>query len=146
MDIGDFGTDHNLDHLQVWTTWELWTLQHKKARFSGKKARKSTQKEAKNRCFCVWELDATGSSPVTSTKQTERGQNPLFVCLVDLAADESLLHRACAMCEFESCHFDQNRGFDRSCSRRGNSAADFIIPIKQKEIYLNERHFERNLV
>ena len=68
MDIRDFGTDHNLDHLQVWTTWELWTLQHVKARFSDEKARKSTQNEAKNRCFCVWDVDAAGSNPVTPTK------------------------------------------------------------------------------
>ena len=63
-----FRSDHNLDHLQVWTTWELLTLQHVKARISDEKARKSTQNEAKNRCFCVWELDAAGSRPVTSTK------------------------------------------------------------------------------
>ena len=62
------GADHNLDHLQVWTTWELWTLRHKKARVSDEKARKSTQNEAKNRCFCVWDVDAAGSNPVTPTK------------------------------------------------------------------------------
>ena len=64
----DLSPDHNLDHLQVWTTWELWTLRHEKARVSDEKARKSTQNEAKNRCRAVWELDAAGSSPVTSTK------------------------------------------------------------------------------
>ena len=69
--ICDLRSDHNLDHLQVWTTWKLWVLQHVKARFSDEKARKSTQNEAKNRCFCVWELDAAGSSPVTSTKITD---------------------------------------------------------------------------
>ena len=60
--------DHNFDHLQVWTTWKLWVLQHVKARVSDEKARKSTQKEAKNRCFCVWDVDAAGSNPVTPTK------------------------------------------------------------------------------
>ena len=59
--------DHNLDHLQVWTTWEIWTLRHEKARFSDEKARKSTQNEAKNRCFCVWEHDVAGSNPVSPT-------------------------------------------------------------------------------
>ena len=34
--------DHNLDHLQVWTTWKLWTLRHVKAQVSDEKARKST--------------------------------------------------------------------------------------------------------
>ena len=63
-----FRSDHNLDHLQVWTTWELWTLWHVKARFSDEKARKSTQNEAKNRCFCVWDVDAAGSNPVNPTK------------------------------------------------------------------------------
>ena len=53
--------DHNLDHLQVWTTWDLWTLWHVKARFSDEKAPKSTQNEAKNRCREVWEQDAAGS-------------------------------------------------------------------------------------
>ena len=62
-----FRSDHNLDHLQVWTTWELWTLWHEKARFSDEKARKSTQNEVKNRCFCVWDVDAAGSNPVTPT-------------------------------------------------------------------------------
>ena len=67
-DIRFWGADHNLDHLQVRTTWELWTLQHVKARVSDEKARKSTQNEAKNRCFCVWDVDAAGSNPVTPTK------------------------------------------------------------------------------
>ena len=65
IDIRFWGADHNLDHLQVWTTWELWTLRHEKARVSDEKARKSTQNEAKNRCFCVWDVDAAGSNPVT---------------------------------------------------------------------------------
>ena len=65
--ICDLRSDHNLDHLQVWTTWELWTLRYKKARVSDEKARKSTQNEAKNRCFCVWDVDAAGSNPVTPT-------------------------------------------------------------------------------
>ena len=68
MDLRFWGADHNLDHLQVWTMWELWTLWHEKARFSDEKARKSTKNEAKNRGFCVWELDAAGSSLVTPTK------------------------------------------------------------------------------
>ena len=67
VDIRFWGADHNLDHLQVWTTWKLWVLQHVKARFSDEKARKSTQNEAKNRCFCVWDVDAAGSNPVIST-------------------------------------------------------------------------------
>ena len=67
IDIRFWSADHNLDHLQVWTTWELWTLRYKKARVSDEKARKSTQNEAKNRCFCVWDVDAAGSNPVTPT-------------------------------------------------------------------------------
>ena len=63
----EFRSDHNLDHLQVWTTWEIWTLWHEKARVSDEKARKSTQNEAKNRCFCVWDVDAAGSNPVIPT-------------------------------------------------------------------------------
>ena len=62
-----FRSDHNLDHLQVRTTWEIWTLRYKKARVSDEKVRKSTQNEAKNRCFCVWDVDAAGSNPVTPT-------------------------------------------------------------------------------
>ena len=65
--ICDLMSDHSFDHLQVRTTWELWTLRHEKARFSDKKAPKSTQNDTKNRCSFVWELDAAGSSPVTST-------------------------------------------------------------------------------
>ena len=68
MDLRFWSADHNLDHLQVWTTWEIWTLWHEKARVSDEKARKSTQNEAKNRCFCVWDVDAAGSNPVTPTK------------------------------------------------------------------------------
>ena len=66
--ICDLRSDHSFDHLQVWTTWELWTLRHKKARFSDKKAPKSTQKEAKDLYCFLWEHDAAGSSPVTPTK------------------------------------------------------------------------------
>ena len=65
--ICDLRSDHSFDHLQVRTTWELWTLRHEKARFSDKKAPKTTQKEAKDRYCFLWELDAAGSSPVTST-------------------------------------------------------------------------------
>ena len=66
--ICDLMSDHNLDHLRLRTTWEIWTLWHEKARFSDKKAPKSTQKEAKNRYFFVWDVDAAGSNPVTPTK------------------------------------------------------------------------------
>ena len=83
--ICDLRFDHSFDHLQVRTTWELWTLRYKKARVSDEKARKSTQKEAKDWYCFLWELDAAGSSPVTSTN--------------------SGIHKA-----FEY----QNRGFDRS--------------------------------
>jgi hypothetical protein len=82
--ICDFRSDHNLDHLQVWTTWELWTLQHIKARVSDEKARKSTQNEAKNRCFCVWDVDAAGSNPVTptiSSVHSESEEHSIFFCL-----------------------------------------------------------------
>ena len=90
--ICDLMSDHSFDHLQVWTTWELWTLRHEKARFSDKKAPKSTQNEAKD-CYCfLWELDAAGSSPVTSTN--------------------SGIHKA-----FEY----QNRGFDRKIKAARNS-------------------------
>ena len=73
--ICDLRSDHSFDHLQVRTTWELWTLRHEKARFSDKKAPKSTQNEAKNRYCFVWELDAAGSSPVTSTKKALGNQS-----------------------------------------------------------------------
>ncbi len=63
----DFGSDHNLDHLRIRTTWEVWTLWHEKARFSDKKAPKITQKEVKNRYCFVWDVDAAGSNPVTPT-------------------------------------------------------------------------------
>ena len=66
-DIRFWGADHNLDHLRLRTTWDLWTLWHEKARFSDEKARKSTQNEAKNRCFCVWDHQAAGLSPVAPT-------------------------------------------------------------------------------
>ena len=83
-------SDHNLDHLQVWTTWELWTLWHEKARFSDEKARKSTQNEAKNWCRAVWELDAAGSSPVTSTKTQNRGVFPPFCVLIKTKLTKNL--------------------------------------------------------
>ena len=74
--ICNLRSDHNLDHLQVWTTWELWTLRYKKARVSDEKARKSTQNEAKNRCFCVWDVDAAGSNPVTPTRKSLWSSTP----------------------------------------------------------------------
>ena len=65
--ICDLRSDHSFDHLQVWTTWELWTLRHEKARISDKKTPKSTQNEAKD-CYCfLWDVDAAGSNPVTPT-------------------------------------------------------------------------------
>ena len=66
--ICDLRSDHNLDHLRLRTTWELWTLRHAKARFSDKKAPKSTRNEVKNRYFFVWEHDVAGSNPVIPTK------------------------------------------------------------------------------
>ena len=51
MDLRFWGADHNLDHLQVWIMWKLWTLRHEKARISDEKAPKSTQNEAKD-CYC----------------------------------------------------------------------------------------------
>ena len=66
--ICDLRSDHSFDHLQVWTTWELWTLRHEKARISDKKAPKSTQNEAKDYCCFLWDVDAAGSNPVTPTK------------------------------------------------------------------------------
>ena len=77
--ICDLRSDHSFDHLQHRTTWKLWALQHIKARFSDEKARKSTQNEAKNRCFCVWEQNAAGSSPVTPTSRQCRQPMSLFV-------------------------------------------------------------------
>ena len=70
--ICDLRCDHSFDHLQVRTTWELWTLRHEKARFSDKKAPKSTQKEAKDRYCFLWEHDAAGSNPVTPTNRKGR--------------------------------------------------------------------------
>ena len=67
--ICDLRSDHSFDHLQVWTTWELWTLRHEKARISDKKAPKTTQNEAKDWYCFLWDQDVAGSSPVTSTKQ-----------------------------------------------------------------------------
>ena len=76
--ICDLRSDHNLDHLQLRTMWELWTLRHEKARFSDKKAPKSTQKEAKD-CYCfLWEHDAAGSSPVTPTKTKSKSLRLAF--------------------------------------------------------------------
>ena len=66
--ICDLRSDHSFDHLQVRTTWELWTLRYKKARFSDKKAPKSTRNEAKDGCCFLWDVDAAGSNPVTPTK------------------------------------------------------------------------------
>ena len=65
--ICDLRSDHSFDHLQVRTTWEIWTLRHEKARFSDKKAPKSTQKEAKDGYCFLWDVDAAGSNPVTPT-------------------------------------------------------------------------------
>lgn len=69
--ICDLRSDHNLDHLQVWTTWEIWTLWYIKARVSDEKARKSTKKEAKNRCRAVWDVEAGSSSLPTPTRDTD---------------------------------------------------------------------------
>ena len=66
--IWSLNSDHIFDHLQVRTTWELWTLRHEKARFSDKKAPKSTRNEAKDGYCFLWEHDAAGSNPVTPTK------------------------------------------------------------------------------
>ena len=68
MDLRFWGADHNLDHLQHRTTWEIWTLWHEKARFSDKKAPKSTQNEAKDGYCFLWEQDVAGSNPVIPTK------------------------------------------------------------------------------
>ena len=68
MDLRFWGADHNLDHLQVRTTWEIWTLRHEKARFPDKKAPKSTQNEAKDWYCFLWDVDAAGSNPVIPTK------------------------------------------------------------------------------
>ena len=66
--ICDLRSDHSFDHLQVRTTWEIWTLRHEKARVSDEKARKSTQNEAKKRCRAVWDQDVAGSNPVIPTQ------------------------------------------------------------------------------
>ena len=66
--ICDLRSDHSFEHLQVRTTWELWTLRHEKARFSDKKALKSTRNEAKDSYCFLWDVDAAGSNPVTPTK------------------------------------------------------------------------------
>ena len=76
--------DHIFDHLGLWITWKMWTLWHEKARVSDEKARKSTQNEAKNRCFCVWDVDAAGSNPVTPTKNIYGVQCPIDVFRLNL--------------------------------------------------------------
>ena len=74
--ICDLRSDHSFDHLQVWTTWELWTLRHEKARISDEKAPKSTQNEAKD-CYCfLWDQDVAGSNPVIPTKHPQMGLAP----------------------------------------------------------------------
>ena len=65
---GWFVLDHSFDHLRLWTTWKQCDGEHPKASFSDTKAPKSLVNQGKNRCRFVWELDAAGSSPVTSTK------------------------------------------------------------------------------
>ena len=91
--ICDLRSDHNLDHLRLRTTWELWTLWHEKAQVLDKKSRKSTQNEAKNRCRAVWDVDAAGSNPVTPTKFGFGKQFPKPFSLLPptqiLRADES---------------------------------------------------------
>ena len=62
------GLDHSFDHLRLRTTWKQCEREHPKASFSDTKAPKSPRNQGKNRCRFVWELDAAGSSPVTSTK------------------------------------------------------------------------------
>ena len=59
--------DHSFDHLQLRTTWKQCPQEHPKALFSDTKAPKSLINQGKNLCRFVWELDAAGSSPVTST-------------------------------------------------------------------------------
>ena len=60
--------DHTFDHLRRWTTWKQCLQEHPKAPILDSKAPKSLVNQAKNRLFSVWEQDAAGSSPVTSTK------------------------------------------------------------------------------
>ena len=66
--ICELRSDHSFDHLQVRTTWELWTLRHEKARFSDKKAPKTTPNEAKDGYCFLWDHQAAGLSPVAPTK------------------------------------------------------------------------------
>ena len=58
--------DHNLDHLQLWTTWEIWTLWHEKAR-------KMRQKTVVVR-FAP--SAAQSSSPVSSTRKSLWSSTP----------------------------------------------------------------------
>ena len=89
--ICNLRSDHSFDHLQVWTTWELWTLRHEKARFSDKKAPKTTQNEAKDGYCFIWEQDAAGSSPVTSTKTQKRRLASSSVFSSEFTDEEPLL-------------------------------------------------------
>ena len=63
-----FIADHTFDHLRLRTTRILCREEHTKAVNPGAKAPKSPQNHAKNQDFSVWDQDAAGSSPVTSTK------------------------------------------------------------------------------
>jgi hypothetical protein len=81
-------------------------LRHEKARFSDEKARKSTQNEAKNRCFCVWDQDVAGSNPVIPTKnpQMRLASSADFSIESD---DEEPLHFAEMYC-FALCLFPKS--------------------------------------
>ena len=78
-----FIADHTFDHLRLRTTRILCREEHTKAVNPGAKAPKSPQNHAKNQDFSVWDQDAAGSSPVTSTISSVLNQPESWIRTLD---------------------------------------------------------------